>query len=254
MKPEEPCFDKRLDTINEIISDDIIKDIYSRAYKKLLDIDKQIQRELPCFRMTINIFMDIKEILDTFININYFKDNMGKLKWFDQYTFDHSIDVSVYSIIIGINMKLEKKDLIELAIASIFHDIGKVFIPIEIVNKSGKLSDEEWNTMKTHPEIGSDYLKSLVNMPKSIHEAILYHHEKMDGTGYPQGLSMYNIPIFSKIISIADTFDALTSDRPYREKWSLEKAIDYVLKHTGTHFDRDILRAFKSNQCDGFAS
>lgn len=131
--------------------------------------------------------------------------------------------------------------------ASPMHDIGKIGIPDSILLKPDKLNDEEWETMKTHTIIGAKILKGpdseLLHAAQTI---ALTHHERWDGTGYPEGLSRQEIPLMGRITSIADVFDALTSKRPYKEAWPIERALSVIEKQSGTFFDPMLIRTFKS--------
>lgn len=129
--------------------------------------------------------------------------------------------------------------------ASPMHDIGKIGIPDRILQKPGKLDPEEWEIMKTHPTIGAeiigDHDSSLLQMAKSI---ALNHHEKWDGSGYPNGIKGDTIPIEARIVTIADVFDALTTERPYKKAWSIEDAVNHIRKGAGSHFDPGLVPIF----------
>ena len=127
--------------------------------------------------------------------------------------------------------------------AGLLHDIGKIGIDESILNKRGKLTEVEWADMRRHPEIGYHILRS-VNEFAPIAEYVLHHHERVDGTGYPRQLENGKIPTQSKIISIADAYDAMTSHRPYREDLNLAEVITEFKSNAGTQFDPDILNVF----------
>jgi HD-GYP domain-containing protein (c-di-GMP phosphodiesterase class II) len=123
------------------------------------------------------------------------------------------------------------------------HDIGKIGITEKILNKKGRLTETEWSELKRHPEIGYQILRSA-NEFALIAEFVLYHHERIDGNGYPRGLKGKEIPLQSKIICIADAFDAMTHERSYKDKLSQAEAIEELRIHTGTQFDSEISRIF----------
>jgi putative two-component system response regulator len=129
--------------------------------------------------------------------------------------------------------------------ASPMHDIGKIGIPDHILLKPGKLTPEEWEIMKTHATIGAHILEGddsdVLTMAREI---ALSHHEKWDGTGYPRGLKGEEIPLAGRIVAMADVFDALTSERPYKQAWSVERALDYIRENRGRHFDPRIVDLF----------
>ncbi len=125
------------------------------------------------------------------------------------------------------------------------HDIGKIGIPDAILLKPGKLTAEEFDVMKTHTTIGAEILRDGSNTIVKMAETVaLTHHEKWDGSGYPLGLKGELIPLCSRIVAIADVFDALTHERPYKEAWPVEKAVDEIRRLSGTHFDPMVVSAF----------
>jgi len=134
-----------------------------------------------------------------------------------------------------------------LRMAAPMHDTGKIGIPASILKKPGKLDDEEWQIMRTHPKIGYDIL-SYSDEPvfQFAAEVALGHHERWDGTGYPRRLSADEIPQSARIVAIADVFDALTMKRPYKEAWSVERAVEVVGRDSGSHFDPELWRLFMS--------
>jgi HD-GYP domain-containing protein (c-di-GMP phosphodiesterase class II) len=123
------------------------------------------------------------------------------------------------------------------------HDIGKIGIDDRILNKPGKLSEEEWVIMKKHPEIGYRIAISLPEL-SSVAEYILTHHERWDGKGYPKGLIGEEIPLLSRILAVADAYDAITEERVYRKKRSREEALEEIMNHSGTQFDPAIVEIF----------
>ncbi len=165
----------------------------------------------------------------------------------DEYTRGHSIRVSDYSMIIGRYLEEigHKVDLETLRISSLLHDIGKINIPQNILSKEGKLTNEEYNLIKMHSEHGADLAKEL-DYPEHIVKDILYHHERFDGTGYPKGIHGHDIPLNSRIVAVADTFDALTSNRSYRKAFTAEDARKIVIDNMGSQFDPAFESIFKA--------
>lgn len=161
----------------------------------------------------------------------------------DLYTRGHSDRVSEYSILIGKALNLSDEDLHTLKIGGLFHDIGKIGIPDSILLKEAKLDDEEYSQIKNHPSIGAHILGD-VTMFKNIIPIVLHHHERFDGRGYPSQLSGEDIPLFARITAIADTFDAMTSKRSYRNALPLEVVIEEIEKCSGTQFDPKIAPVF----------
>jgi HD-GYP domain-containing protein (c-di-GMP phosphodiesterase class II) len=170
--------------------------------------------------------------------------NINDLKSYDEYTYHHSLSVAVLSIAIGQYLRLDRQELNRLGMSAIMHDIGKKSVPLDIINKASRLTDEEFSLIKTHSPEGYEYrLKSTIGND-AIREGVLYHHEKIDGTGYPYGMQGEHIPIWSRIISVADVYDALTSDRPYRRPMQPAEAMEYIMGGIGSAFDYDIVAAF----------
>ncbi|MDD2715980.1 MAG: GAF domain-containing protein [Candidatus Wallbacteria bacterium] len=163
----------------------------------------------------------------------------------DAYTRGHSHRVTEYSVSVGKAMGFNSKELKELRFGALLHDIGKIGIPEEIIGKRAKLTDMEFKIIQNHPNIGSSIVDPIVFLQDKI-PSIRYHHERYDGKGYPEGLKGDTIPLFARIIAVADTFDAMTSNRPYREGLPLAFAVDEIRKNSGSQFDPKIVTAFLS--------
>ncbi|MEG6584153.1 HD domain-containing phosphohydrolase [Dendrosporobacter sp. 1207_IL3150] len=163
----------------------------------------------------------------------------------DEYTGSHSLRVREIAVEIGRELNLDSNIIQELSIAAELHDIGKIGIPESILNKPGKLSNLEYDIIKQHPILGYNALKNIDQLV-SVSEAILYHHERFDGTGYPTGKSGVKIPIIARILTIADVYEAITSNRIYRNAMTQEKAVEVMEDGRGSHFDPEILDVFFS--------
>jgi putative nucleotidyltransferase with HDIG domain len=161
----------------------------------------------------------------------------------DPYTHGHSARVSRYSVLLGRELGLDKRELEDLQAACLFHDVGKIRTPDAILRKRGKLDDWEYKQMKRHPEDGAAILAKAPLLHKYI-PAVRHHHERFNGTGYPAGLKGDDIPLFSSIIAVVDTYDAMTSNRPYRDARTLERTVDELLSCSGTQFNPDVVAAF----------
>lgn len=186
----------------------------------------------------------IANVVDEIIANRELMVNMVDLKVFDDYTFYHSVNVTVLSIIIGIALNLNKNQLYKLGLSAILHDIGKMFIPKELLNKPGKLTTEEFQMIQSHSYKGYRYLKEKTQISSMSNAGILQHHEKYDGTGYPKGIKGKQISLFGRIIAIADVYDALTSDRPYRKALTPWEAMEYIMGGGGSLFDPVIVNHF----------
>lgn len=155
----------------------------------------------------------------------------------------HSYNVSLYCEAIARAMGFDEKSVQEIKTAGLLHDIGKIMISSHILNKSGKLSKDEFNLVKRHPEVGYQLLRT-VDEYAHLSEFVLYHHECWDGSGYPIGLKDEEIPLFSRIIAVADAFDAMTGERPYQRTKTQSEAIEELKRGMGTQFDPEIVKIF----------
>mgnify|MGYP000973819811 CR=1 FL=1 len=170
--------------------------------------------------------------------------NMIDMKVFDDYTYFHSVNVAVLSIVLGVAMDLERKDLNNLGFSALLHDIGKVFVRKDLLNKTEKLTFEEFEELKMHSKLGYGYIKSGMGVSNIVHMGILDHHEKYGGGGYPNNLNGDRISLFGRIIAVADVYDALTSDRPYRKAILPSNAVEYIMGSVVTRFDPEVVKVF----------
>lgn len=194
---------------------------------------------------------DVGEIIDEIMYDIIFSENilenLVNISIYDDYTLNHSINVMMLSIVIAKNCGLSMGDIKRLALGCIFHDIGKTFIPIEIINKPGRLTELEFEIVKSHTEKGYEFLNNYTDLPSVSSSIALCHHEREDGLGYPRQLKGDEIHKFSKIAAICDVFDALTSDRSYRRAAPIHEAMEYLLATGGTQFSLDIIRTFSQS-------
>ncbi len=161
----------------------------------------------------------------------------------DAYTGSHSSRVAGYVRATGLRMGLPDAQLDNVVMAALLHDIGKIGVPDHVLLKPGRLTEEEFGHIRKHPELGWMALKNIEDF-KSISLMVLHHHERMDGAGYPGGLKGSAIPLGSRIIAVADSYDALTTNRPYRSARTKQQAVDELLRCVDTQFDARVLNAF----------
>ena len=188
------------------------------------------------------------ELKDTFQKLeNAYMETIETLRYTveakDIYTRGHSDRVSAISVLIGQKLGLSEEDLRLLRIGGLFHDIGKIGVPDSILLKDSKLTDDEYSQIKNHPSIGAHIL-SNATIFHDIIPIVKYHHEKYDGTGYPSRLSGKEIPFLARIAAVADTFDAMTSVRPYRHALPLDIVKEEFKKYSGSQFDPEIAKIF----------
>jgi diguanylate cyclase (GGDEF)-like protein/putative nucleotidyltransferase with HDIG domain len=178
-----------------------------------------------------------QSILDTVTSLAYAIDAK------DQYTQGHSQKVSAYAALLAEALGMKETEVEEVRLGAILHDVGKVGIPEHILNKSGPLNPEEWETMKTHVTYGGRLLEPLEPLAR-IRKMVLHHHEFFDGSGYPEALAGHNIPLGARIITIADSYDTITSDRSYKKGRTAEEALAEVERCANTQFDPELVAAF----------
>ncbi|WP_409288251.1 HD domain-containing phosphohydrolase [Peribacillus sp. SCS-37] len=176
--------------------------------------------------------------------IDTLKDFVYQVEKKDRYTFLHSDRVAKYCMKIAKKLKLSKEQLKSLLLAGGYHDVGKIKVPEEILNKPGRLTNEEFDIIKKHPEDSAKMIKHIYS--GRIPDIILQHHERLNGSGYPKGLRDDEILLEAKIIAVADTFDAMTEDRAYRKAFTPEYAIEELKKMSGTHYDESVVSAFEA--------
>jgi putative two-component system response regulator len=203
----------------------------------LLRYQRDLEQKLQ--ERTEEIVLTRMEVIRQLGRASEFKDNE---------TGTHVLRVSEYSKIIAkqIGLDTTRVDLIHLV--SILHDVGKIGTPDYLLQKTGPLTAEEFEIIKLHPiqgaEIIGNHHSPLLQMARVV---TLTHHEKFDGTGYPNGIKGYDIPLAGRIVAVADVFDALTSNRPYKTAWSIDDAVKYLVEQKGKHFDDELVDAFLSN-------
>jgi HD-GYP domain-containing protein (c-di-GMP phosphodiesterase class II) len=161
----------------------------------------------------------------------------------DPYTGGHTKRVTTYSISVGEQLNLDPDEMRRLKLAAILHDIGKIGVEDTILRKEDKLTEEEYDQMKKHTLMGAEIIGHIRQL-HGIIPGLKYHHEKVDGKGYPEGLADGSIPLIAKIVAVADTFDAMTSDRPYRKALGKEEAFNELRRCVGTQFDRELVDSF----------
>ncbi|NMH69378.1 HD domain-containing protein [Bacillus sp. RO3] len=161
----------------------------------------------------------------------------------DRYTSMHSDRVSKYCVKIAKKLKLHKDQLENLTMASLLHDMGKIHVPAEILNKADRLTDEEFAIVKKHPEDGANMIRDTYY--QELVPIIEQHHERLNGSGYPRGLKGDVILLEARIIAVCDAFDAMTEDRAYRKAFSRQYAMDELKRLSGSHYDEEIVRVFE---------
>jgi diguanylate cyclase (GGDEF)-like protein/putative nucleotidyltransferase with HDIG domain len=163
----------------------------------------------------------------------------------DPYVYGHSRKVNSYAVALAEAIGLSPDDVSKVSMAALLHDIGKIGIPDKVLNKRGKLNKEDWEAIKSHPRLGANIVGNIPNLVPCV-SSILYHHERWDGGGYPEGLKGEEIPIEARILAIADSFEAMTSARPYRPALSHEEVVKELRQGAGVQFDPKLVETFIS--------
>ncbi|OGQ90152.1 MAG: hypothetical protein A2289_19830 [Deltaproteobacteria bacterium RIFOXYA12_FULL_58_15] len=161
----------------------------------------------------------------------------------DQYTRNHSVRVTEYAMALARRMNFGERDLRDLELAALLHDVGKIGVPETVLHKPGKLTSEEFALIKMHSAKGAEIVQQISEIG-AVAPAVRAHHERYDGTGYPDGLRKVDIPIGARVMAVADTYDAMTSDRPYRQGLSHSAAMKEIVRHSGGQFDPEVVESF----------
>ncbi|WP_071393664.1 HD-GYP domain-containing protein [Bacillus tuaregi] len=165
----------------------------------------------------------------------------------DTYIFTHSLNVTLYSLAVGMELKLPSDKLEAIGLGALMHDIGKVSVPKEILMKPGKLNDEEYAVVKQHSTAGFELLRNTHTVPLLVSHCAFQHHERLDGSGYPRGLRGNDIHDYAKIVAVADVFDAVTSHRVYREAMLPHEGLEMLYAGSERHFHPKIVKAFQNS-------
>jgi len=225
---------------NESI-ENVKKNIQQPKFKKVFSKSK-VFKEIQNF---------VKDLIEDILS-NKALNGLNSLKSFDNYTFNHSIDVTITSVFLAKHLGFDSLQLKELATGGLIHDIGKVFVDKSILNKSSRLTEEEFARMKAHPELGYELIKEAVSIMAA--QVAYQHHEKQDGTGYPRGLRGINrikrgteqniISLYGEVTAVADVHDALISDRSYKKGLPPDTVVKILRNGSGIHFNREVLSVF----------
>lgn len=189
----------------------------------------------------------VNKILDEILANSDILINLCDIRSFDDYTFGHSVNVCILSIMTGITLGYHDLKLKEIGIGSLLHDIGKIYIAKSILNKPDDLTKEEYAEIKRHPEYGFEILRRYPDIPLLSAHIAFQHHERWDGQGYPRGLAGEDIHEYARIVAVADVYDALLSDRPYRPSYTINQAITILNRMAGIYLEQRCVTALLSN-------
>jgi len=170
--------------------------------------------------------------------------SLARLKTANEYTYLHSVAVCMLMVALGRQMGLQGEQLRQAGVAGLLHDVGKMAVPNEVLEKPGKLTDEEFSIMRSHPRRGWEILKSCYQVQESALDVCLHHHERMDGQGYPEKLSGDQLTLFARMGAVCDVYDAISSERCYKKAWSPSESIHKMASWKDGHFDEKVFHAF----------
>ncbi|MFJ8236813.1 HD-GYP domain-containing protein [Ureibacillus sp. NPDC094379] len=231
---ESVSIEKRMKIVNQI-TDSFLKIKGLNFQDASLVLDKQSK--------VIGVIVD--DLLDSILNSEEILTVLTDAFLYDEYLYQHSFQVTLYSLAIAKELGYSSNDLRNIGIGAMLHDVGKLLIPTSILLKPGRLTDEEYETMKHHTTYGFDILRNLHTISLLVAHCAFQHHERIDGSGYPRGLVDYEIHPFAKVIAVADVFDAVTSNRVYREKMLPSQGICIIEAGSGTLYDAKVVEALK---------
>jgi len=233
--------DERLDDIDVVVEELIVlKQATMKSLKNILrgvgSIDGSAGDEcLNIMDQLLNYIMEMGDV----------NKSLNDVKTHDNYTFLHSINTGIMSVFLGMSLGMKKWSVRELGICGMLHDIGKIKVPANIINKNGKLTNEEFEVMKKHPIYGGEILSRNYKISVDVIKGVEQHHEKVNGKGYPYGLESDKISRFGKVVGICDVYDAVTSNRSYRKKLEPSQAYELILSGSGSQFDEKLVHSFK---------
>ena len=243
--------------IDEIISPELkqksillVKDVFNTFHKISSDptLANNSKNKYKLLKEKENYLHSLEELAEelyeSIISNKNLMIGLVDIKTMDAYTYQHSVNVAIISMVIGVGFKLPKRKLVDLCIGALLHDIGKIFVGKDIIKKPGRLTDMEFEAIKKHPKAGYDYIHSNNSINTNCRIIILQHHEKVDGSGYPRGIKGNDINLLAKIVAVADVYDALTSDRPYKRAMCPNEAFEFILSKADSMFDFKVTQVF----------
>lgn len=240
---------------------EIIEDIRSGAETNIEDYDTASEMYIESIKIVKNVLEDVRAgrmfssgaVKNVAANISELTmknkgvlSSVTKLRKHDDYTFQHSMNVSIYAASLAAHLGMSKKDVESIASAGILHDVGKMLVPSKVLNKPGKLTDGEFKVMKDHVQLGYDFLKKE-GIPEEMLRLAYEHHERYNGSGYPRGLKDSEISLEGKIGAVVDIYDAITSDRVYHKGMEPPSALKLMFKWADSHINRKVFEFFVMN-------
>lgn len=214
-----------------------------RVFTRLPEDEDGMQPEERLIRLVVeNVVSDVMSNKDVMYN-------MMDIRNYNDYTYFHSMNTGVMAGILGAKMELEEEELSSLVTAAFLHDIGKTKVLPDLVNATRRLTPEEQEKMKSHPQVGYDYLTGKFSFPESVTQVVLQHHEWFNGQGYPNHSKGKDLSLNARILRVVDTYDSMTSKRPYRKPYQPADVMEYIMARTGLEFDPRVVSVMSSQFC-----
>ncbi len=227
--------------VNDIVSEQTRAETVKVIKTSFAKLEKSSNFNVQAVKNVVN------NILDELLNNSNILVHLTDIRSFDDYTFGHSVNVCVLSIITALSLGYSEPKLKELGVGALLHDIGKTKIDKEILNKPGDLTPEEFNEIQRHTEYGFNILREYMEISLLSAHIAFQHHERWDGNGYPRGLGGLDIHQYARIVAVADVYDALLADRPYRPAYNVNQALNILTRMAGSYLDFDCVMSLKSN-------
>lgn len=224
-----------------------------QAIEKIESVFKEVNKELDQENSLVlekaskQLKDIIRSLLDEIRNDQHLISIMSDVYAYDSYIFTHSLNVTLYSLAIGMKLQLPAKQLETLGLGAMLHDVGKMKVPADILLKPGKLTEEEFKEIKGHAESGFQILRGVQTVPLLVAHCAYQHHERLNGSGYPRGLMDKDIIDFAKVIAVADVFDAVTSNRIYRQAMLPHEGLEILYTGADKLYDKNIIEAFRKS-------
>ncbi|MFD2637773.1 HD-GYP domain-containing protein [Piscibacillus salipiscarius] len=225
----------RVEAISKIRQTFKIFDQYNEKEHKQYVLERSVKEVQETVNEIINVVNEHDEILSI----------MSDIFMFDDYLYNHSVNVTVYTLVLARELNFSERQIEEIGIGAMLHDIGKMHVPKSIIDKPGKLTDMEFEVVKEHTTYGYEILKQFKQIPQAVANCAYQHHERLDGSGYPLGLKESNIHEYAKIMAVSDVFDAVTSNRVYRNAFLPHEGLEILYSGSGTQYSQEYIELFK---------
>ncbi|WP_175615130.1 HD-GYP domain-containing protein [Piscibacillus halophilus] len=230
--------------INERLRVEAISKI-RQTFKVFDEYDHQKHKQYMLERSMNEVQSTVNEIIDVVKSHDEILSIMSDIFMFDDYLYNHSVNVTVYTLVLARELHFSDRQIEEIGIGAMLHDIGKMKVPKTIIDKPGKLTDMEFEVVKEHTTYGYDILKQFKNIPQSVAYCAYQHHERLDGSGYPLGLKEPNIHEYAKIMAVSDVFDAVTSNRVYRNAFLPHEGLEILYSGSDTQYSPKYINLFR---------